>query len=227
MVRYIWSRWDDVLEMKIPIYVTQGCMEVADEEKNVTFSGDFSVANEAKITFEPELNIDLQVSGTTLKRAYIIAKANIALSNTLTATDNAAGNLSKTVTLLQPRSFVKVFPVGGVPVVVLGSFKMDARLDGHIGGAANLTKFMEIVFPDTSFGVQYWDEVWQEEKNFKPKYTFRIDGEADSEITLTLLPDLQIHFYEAASGRMILESRCTRKRPRTASSNIRTSMATT
>ncbi|WP_417913186.1 DUF1566 domain-containing protein [Candidatus Electronema sp. TJ] len=203
----IWSRWEDVLEMKIPIYVHQGRMEVADEEKNVTFSGDFSVTNEAKMTFEPELNLDLQLSGTTLQKADLVAKANIALSNTLTITANAAGNLSKTVTLLEPRSFVKMFPVGGVPVVVRGSFKMDARLDGHIGGAAKLTKFMELAFPDTSFGVQYRNGVWQEVKNFKPKYTFRIEGEADAdaEISLTLLPDLQIHFYEAASGRMILE----------------------
>ncbi|MGR0482880.1 MAG: Lcl domain-containing protein [Candidatus Electronema sp. V4] len=203
----IWSRWEDVLEMKIPIYVTQGRMEVEDEEKNVTFSGDFSVTNAAKMTFEPELNLDLQLSGTTLNKADLIAKANIALSNTLTITANAAGNLSKTVPLLEPRSFVKMFPVGGVPVVVRGSFKMDARIDGHIGGAAKLTKFMELAFPDTSFGVQYRNGVWQEVKNFKPKYTFRIEGEADAdaEISLTLLPDLQIHFYEAASGRMILE----------------------
>ncbi len=205
----IWSRWEEVLEMKIPIYVQQGRMEVEDEEENVTFSGDFNVTNEAKMTFEPELNIDLQLSGTTLNKADFIAKANIALSNTLTVTANAAGNLStiEPVPLLKERSFVKVFPVGGVPVVVRGSFKMDVRIDGHIGGAAKLKKFIEIAFPDTSFGVQYRNGVWQEVKNFKPKYTFRIEGEADAdaEITLTLLPDLQIHFYEAASGRMILE----------------------
>jgi uncharacterized protein (TIGR02145 family) len=55
--------------------------------------------------------------------------------------------------------------------------------------------------------VQYSNGSWQEVKNFTPKYTFTIDGEADADasITLTLIPDLQIHFYEAASGRMILE----------------------
>ncbi|CAK8725310.1 hypothetical protein GMJAKD_16145 [Candidatus Electrothrix aarhusensis] len=203
-----WNKtWDEIKVMKIPIYVQQGRFEVEDEEKTVTFTGDFTVTNKAELDFEPALNIDLQVSGMSLKTASLVAEANIRLANTLTIEASAEGNLSKTVTLLQKRSFVKVFPVGNVPVVVRGAFSMDARIDGHIGGAAKLTKFMELSFPDTSFGVKYSNGSWQEVKNFTPKYTFTIDGEADADasITLTLIPDLQIHFYDAASGRMILE----------------------
>ncbi len=201
------TTWDDVLEMKVPVYVERGRLEVEDEEKTVTFSGDFSVTNDVDMTFEPELNIDVQTSGTSLKSADFIANANIGLSNTLTITASAEGNLSKTVPLVSDREFIKVFLIGSVPVVVRGAFSIDARIDGHIGGKATLTKFMELSFPDTSFGVQYRNGVWQTVKNFTPKYTFRIEGEADAdaEISLTLIPDLQIHFYEAASGRMILE----------------------
>ncbi|MCI5151413.1 MAG: hypothetical protein D3916_18885, partial [Candidatus Electrothrix sp. MAN1_4] len=163
--------WEEEKEMKVPVYVQQGRLEVEDEEKTVTFTGDFTVTNKAELDFEPELNIDIRVSGMSLESADFIAEANIRLANTLVIESSGEGNLSETVPLLEERSFVKVFSVGGVPVVVRGAFSMDARIDGHIGGAAKLTKFMELSFPDTSFGVKYSNGSWQEVKNFTPKYT--------------------------------------------------------
>ena len=43
------TTWDETEELKIPVYVQQGRLEVEDEEKTVTFTGDFTVTNQAEL----------------------------------------------------------------------------------------------------------------------------------------------------------------------------------
>lgn len=93
--------------------------------------------------------------------------------------------------------------------MVSGAFKIDANINGEITGEAELKKLMELRFPETTFGLEYDADNggWKPVTNFEPEYTFEVSGEADAhaELTLTLIPDMQISFYDAASGHMLVE----------------------
>jgi hypothetical protein len=201
--------WEDELDLTIPIYVTAGEASVTNEEKSVTFSGDFTVKDDVNFTFEPEFLINAKIEHAVLQTASLKAKANVGAANTLTITATGAGTIDHTQVLLQPRKFTRVFMAGAVPVVVRGEFAINARIEGSVTGVANLVNEVAIEFPDTLFGLEYDKNNggWQAVNNFDPVYRFEVKGDADAsaDLTLTLIPDLQIHFYDAASGRMLVE----------------------
>ncbi len=199
--------WQETLEMDIPVYVTQGTPDATEQNQRITFQGGFKVDDRVSYDIKPELTIGAAISGGRLQTANLLAKADLSFTNKLTITATGAATLNQRIPLLREKKFIKVFMAGTVPIVVSGSFKIDAQLDGTVNGKAALEKLLELRFPDTRFGLKYQKGGWQTVGTINPAYQFKITGEADAntEVTITLIPDLQVSFYDAASGRLLVE----------------------
>ena len=199
--------WSEKVEIAIPVYVTKGAPNDTVKNKLISFNGGFKVDNTFSYDIRPELFISAGISGGSLKSADLKAKADLSFSNTLTLTSTGKAALKQRVPVLAEKKFIKIFVAGGVPIVVSGTFKVDADISGNVSGKATLEKLLALKFPDTEFGLEYRNGAWQVVQKVNPSYTFHIKGEADAraDITLTLIPDLQVSFYDAATGRLIVE----------------------
>lgn len=204
------GRWEEVLDITIPIYVTGGAAS-ADEESTLSFSGSsgFTLTQEADFSINPEIKVGATIRGASLKDAEIRVIAPMDFNNVLTLSATGSGSLLAEKYLLNPRTFIKVFVAGGIPVVVVGEFSIKVVAQGSVTGSMELQKTLAVNIP-AEFGLDYDNSratKWQVVKSFEPEYRFRVEGEAEAnaEISLRLIPDLRISFYDAASARMLAE----------------------
>jgi hypothetical protein len=193
-------------EIQLPIYITMGNFP-SQEKKTLTFSDGFTVTNNVTWSVKPEIAVSAQIQNAALQEATLAVNADIEFIQELTIQAEAAAALDQTLSLLEPRKFIKVFTVGGIPVVVSGEFGITARVQGNAKGAVNLTEALRYAFLQSRFGLRYQNGAWSEISDFEPTYRFSVDGNGDAgaDLTITLVPDLQIHFYDSASGRMLVE----------------------
>lgn len=200
------SGWRDKLTIKVPIYITMGDIP-AMETKSLTFSSDLKVTDNLTFGVKPDFDIAARIRNFQLLDATLAVNADIEFQNELLIQGNAGAKLDLTQELLAPRKFVRVFTAGAVPIVVSGEFGMTLRVQGSATGTVNLGEVIRYAFPKTRFGLSYQNGQWTEVGNFQPAYQFTIkgDGNVGADLTLTLVPDLQIHFYDHASGRMLVE----------------------
>jgi len=205
--------WDETITVDIPVYVSFGedDSQADIENKKLTFTGDFSIDNEVTFEFIPELSIAASIKHSTLQSASITASTDITVANELTIKASGAGNLNDEKVLIPARKFIKVFVTpAGIPIVVGGEFSLKANIDANVTGAMQINERLELAFPNTSFGMEYnasRTQKWQAVKNFEPTYQFSLSGDANASanVKVTLIPDFQIHFYDAAAGRMLVE----------------------
>ena len=203
----VWNNNWTELKLKVPIYVTMGELP-QNEQKSLSFSGGFDVENTVTIDFKPEIEVGATIEWGKLQEANLIANVNIGFLNQLHIAANGQATLDMTKTLLDSRDFIKIFMVGSVPIVVRGAFGVDLHVEGEAKGEITLDLDKYFGFPEASFGLHYTKSGgWQVVKDFEPKYEFKIDGNGDAgaHIKLTLIPDLTLSFYDAASGRMLVE----------------------
>jgi hypothetical protein len=202
----ILNLWAETLTLEVPIYVTMGKLPDK-EKKSLTFSGGFTVQNDVTFTVKPEIGVSALIQHAQLQTANLEVDANIEFLQQLVIQANGGAKLDETLDLLLPRRFVKVFAAGGVPVVVSGEFGIKLRVEGQAKGAVHLTEVFRYAFPKARFGLRYANGAWTEIREFVPEYQFTVDGEgnAGADLKLTLVPDLTLHFYDAASGRMLVE----------------------
>lgn len=199
--------WSETLDIAIPVYVTKGAPNDTVKDKLIKFNGGFNVDNKFSYDIRPEVFISAGIGGGRLKSADLKAKADLSFNNKLTITSTGKAALKQRLPVLAEKKFIKVFVAGGVPIVVSGKFKVDAEITGNVSGKATLEKQLALKFPDTEFGLEYRSGAWQVVQKINPSYSFHLEGQgnANADITLTLIPDLQISFYDAASGRLIVE----------------------
>lgn len=199
--------WKETLEVEIPVYVVKGTPDAAKKDQLITFNGSFSVKDRVSYDIKPELVIGATLSGGFLRRAELLARADLSFTNKLTITANGAATLDQRIPVLKEKRFIKVFLAGSVPIVVSGKFKIDAQINGSVNGKMALNKTLDLKFPNTEFGLRYYGGAWHTVGKTHPDYQLKIYGEADAraELTLTLIPDLQVSFYDAASGRLLVE----------------------
>ena len=201
------NQWAETLELEVPLYVTLDELP-GKETKTLKFQGEFSVTNEITFDMQPEVEVGAVIRAGELREATLAVNADIGFQQQLTIQAKGSARLrEQRLTLLPPRRFVKVFAAGPVPVVVSGVFRIDAWVRGEARGELKLTETLKYDFPDARFGLEYKDGGWRKIREFKPEYTFRLGGEGDAgaNVTVTLIPDLQISFYDAATGRLLVE----------------------
>jgi hypothetical protein len=204
------SVWSAILDLRVPYYVVQGLSAAIDkEERNLSFDGGFTVTNDLTIDFIPTFNVNAKIEKFKLQTAEMSIEADIIFQNELNINAQGTATLDKTVPVLLERKFTKIYMAGYVPIIVKGKFKIDGHITGTAHGEINLNKTIRLEFPDASFGLEYDrnNGGWGPVKNFDTEYQFSIDGEgsAGAEIQLALKPDMQISFYDAATGRLIVE----------------------
>jgi len=207
--KFTLQRWAEKIEVRVPVYVTMG--EFTEDKLTKTLEFQKEAKATTSFDFRPELNINAKIENSHLQTANLTAKANVKFETLLELLTQAEVNLEGEMALLQPRQFIRVLQAGPVPIVVRGVFGIKAKLSGNITGSFDLRKTIILDFPNTEFGLTYdrsrAGERWQTVNNFEPVYQFKLEGDADAEayVELRLIPDMQIHFYEAASSRMLVE----------------------
>ncbi len=197
------------IDVKIPVYVTQGTPDVSKKTQVLKFSnevGSVVVTDEVIHEEKPSFMVSATIANGNLQSAQMLAKATMSFGNRLTIEASQKGELDKEAILLPEQRFTRIFMAGQVPVLVSGKFKIKAEVKGEVSGKVNLEQLQQLDF-NTEFGLEYVNKTWQVINKFTPKYTFNITGEAaaKAEITVKLIPDLQISFYDAATGRMLVE----------------------
>lgn len=199
------NAWAESQTIDIPIYITMGNLP-SNETKSLTYSQDFTVISRNTFSAQPKFEIAARIEYAQLQQATLAVTADLEFVQDLQIVANGTGKLDQTLDLLAPRKFVKVFVAGGIPVVVSGEFAITLRVQGRATGKLNLGETLKYAFPNARFGLQYQNGEWREINEFNPDYQFTVTGagEAGADLTLTLIPDLKIHFYDAASGRMML-----------------------
>lgn len=198
--------WDEVLAFTFDLFVTSAPNFPTNERKTLNYSGDFSVTNTVDFTFAPTIETDILVDGAKLESARLEARADARFSQELKVVAQAAGTIDQTKRLFQ-RDFIKVFMAGYVPVVMKGTLSADVRVQGTVTGQISATENIVMDFDELAFGYKYSNGAYEKIKNVQPVYELSLHGDADAEANLkvSLLPDLQITFYEVATGRLLVE----------------------
>ncbi|MCP5125747.1 MAG: hypothetical protein H6973_08975 [Gammaproteobacteria bacterium] len=108
-------------------------------------------------------------------------------------------------TLVNKR-FTKIFWAGSVPIIINGRFLLNLEYQASADAALDLTQTLNIGY-DLKAGLEYRNGEWQVLHDAQPWQRFELSGEADTHAyaELRFVPDLQISFYDVATGRLILE----------------------
>lgn len=198
--------WKENIYVEVKIIVVSTPNFPKNESKALNFDGDFSVKNEISFTFDPVLETEFVISGASLKKGRVEAKGRAEVSQVLTISATKQGNLDKTANLIEERKFVKVFMAGPVPVILIGTFTVDMRVEGTVTGKLNATETLSYSLEDMLYGFTYENGEWKQNSNIRPSHSLRLFGEADAEaqLTVTLLPRLSLSLYESATARLVL-----------------------
>ena len=200
--------WREKLDIDVTISVTQDTFPT-EERTNTPFQGSagFSIDNRSVTTFSPKLVFDQEVSFGRLQSARISVTASPVVEQTLTLTASAQGTMRKTHTILQPRNFRKAYVTpAGIPIIISGSFKIDLRIEGDVSGKLDATEVLRIGYDEVSFGVEYRNGQFVPVTSATPEYKIRIAGQgnAQANLTLTLLPSLEIKAWEVLTAQAVL-----------------------
>jgi len=199
--------WKEKVYFEFPVYVANEPNFPSGETSNLSFQGGFKVDNKVTFTFAPQIKQEVNIRGNQVKKARIVAKTNVLLDQKLTVTASGTANLDVTRNFIPERTFIKVFMAGSVPVVMTGSFAADIRVQGNTTGALVASESLLMGFNDLEYGVEYVNGAWNTVQNVKPVYTLKLsgDGNAQANLTISLLPRLKVTLYEAISGRLVVE----------------------
>lgn len=202
-----WSElWKEQLTFDFDLFVVSSPNFPVSEEKTLTYSGDFSVTNSVNFSFAPALEAEVKMDGASLEYARLEASTDAMFDQELVIVATAAGSIDQTKTLLE-REFVKVFMAGYVPVVMKGTLSTSVRVQGNVTGTISAVEHLHMGFDELAFGFEYRNGDYYPIKSIEPAYSLSIHGDADAEanLTISLLPALEVTFYEAATGKLIAE----------------------
>lgn len=200
--------WTETVDFELEIIVTNNNFP-SQEQTNAEFSGSgsFNVRNAIVTTFAPEMQFDREIAAGKLQSAKMIVKANPVIEQTLTIQAAGVGAMDATRSVIAPRKFRKVYVTpAGIPIVISGEFKVDMRIQGNASGALSATEKLTIGYDEVSFGLEYRNGAFVPIQSAKPVYKLRIagNGRAEADLTITLLPSLELTAYEVLTGQAVL-----------------------
>jgi hypothetical protein len=201
--------WRETIDFELEIFVTTDAFPTAEEaEKTFTGSADFNVKNKIVTTFAPKVTFDKTISGARLTYARMGVQASPRVEQILTIEATAKGEMDKTLEIINPRKFFKVYVTpAGIPIVVSGTLRMDMRIKGNVNGELHATEKLSIGYDDISFGLEYKNGDFVPFKSVIPVYSLKVagNGKAEADLVISLLPSLEITGYEVLTGKIVLE----------------------
>jgi uncharacterized membrane protein len=167
----------------------------------------FTVTNEIQMGYQPTVSFDQTLAGGRLQYARILVQANPTVKQTLNLNALAAGTVKKTVELIAPRKFFKVYVAGGIPIVISGVYRLNMSIVGNTTGALTATEQLYFGFDKISYGVEYKNGAFKEITEVQPVYQLSIGGKgkAEANLEISLQPSMEITAYEALTGKVLLE----------------------
>jgi hypothetical protein len=200
--------WSDEVTVEVKIVVTSTPDFPRAETKRLNFSGGagLNVTNDVTFTLDPTLEAEVRIDGARLQMARLEARGRMEVRQELNILATASGRVDATVPLIGERRFVKVFMAGQVPVVMSGAFTVEVRVEGDVTGALNVNEALSFSLEDMLYGVRYEGGIWTTPKAARPVHRFTLLGEGDAtaKLKISLLPKLNVGFYEALTGRLVL-----------------------
>ncbi|AHK79076.1 hypothetical protein M911_07785 [Ectothiorhodospira haloalkaliphila] len=204
----IFWRCNDRVTVEVPIYVGWSLPEDEDVRidevrgDGITFNGDM------RLNFDPTLRVDKKITGASLESAEVIAAGPVTFDLNARIQAARADNVETEQRLLTKR-FVKVFAAGPVPVVMAGEFTLTAKLKATANAELDINQNITVGY-DLEAGLTYKrgrDDRWELVREATPVYHYTLHGEAEAQADLDVrvVPDLQITFYEVVTGQMKVE----------------------
>ena len=198
--------WRERVTFEVEIFVIASPNFPVQEEKYLSYSGALSIQNTVQFSFAPALEAEVKLDGASLDYARLQATADAQFDQELHINASAAASIDQTKNLFQ-RQFIKVFMAGSMPVVMKGTLAMNIRIQGDVTGSMDVVEHLHLGFDELAFGFEYRNGQYLPIKNVTPDYSLKIHGDADAEanLKLSLLPALEVTFYEAATGKLVAE----------------------
>ncbi|HNC02679.1 MAG TPA: lectin-like protein, partial [Agitococcus sp.] len=200
----------ETFEYNVDIYVTTANDFPQQQTSPLSFGKEFKVDNDITFTIDPviesEIRLDNNLGPDSLSYARLELKTAPQVHQVLKISASASAKLDETKTLFT-RKFTKVYLAGQVPVVMVGEYGVDVRVDGDVTGAMDATETIDLGFSELSYGLVYQNGQYNTISKRVPVYSFTVDGNASAKANLkvSLVPRLTVKFYGIATGKAYVE----------------------
>ncbi len=200
-----WFRCTRYSDIEIPLFIAFSEPAPRHSQFGTEDGSAIEFRVDAGIDFEPTIQADFEFSRRQLKSALIKAQGEFSVSmGTLIA---AAGrNSSSGDTPLFSRRFVQIYMAGPVPIIVVYRLDMSAAYEASALASLSLQQ-------DFSHTVNFWAGMeygltgWEPISGFSDHNSFTLEGHGSggAQITVKLIPEISVSFYEVATSRIRLE----------------------
>jgi len=195
--------------VEVPIYVGWSLPEDKEATIGEERNGGVSLSGNMRLNFDPTLRVDRQITARRLQSAEVIAEGLVTFDLNARIQATSEGEVEVEQKLLPKFRFVKVFLVGKVPVVMEGEFSLTAELKATANADLDINQNITLKY-DLEAGFTYErdrDDSWELLREATPVYHYTLHGEAQAqaELEVRLVPDLQITFYRMATSQMKIE----------------------
>jgi hypothetical protein len=193
------------IEFEVPIGVTWGELPRPEARRISGSNAHLSIEATVKADFQPTIRTESNIRGGRLDYGQIVIQGPVAFESQVRVRATAAAFYANSHTLVDKR-FIKIFWAGSVPIIINGRFILNLEYRANADAALDLTETLNIGY-DLKAGLEYRNGEWRVLQDAQPWQRFELSGEADTHAyaELRFVPDLQISFYDVATGRLILE----------------------
>jgi len=199
--------WCDTKRIKfeVRIVVTWGSLPTPKQHSFSGSSAEMTIEGEAGVNFQPRVEVQADISSGWLDYARVAVAGPISFKSKVRLAATAQAHFEYSRELVDKR-FIKVFWPGGVPVVINGRLILRLEAQGTADAALDLEELLEIGY-ELEAGLEYKDGAWKTLKKAQPWQHFELSGEANAHgyVELRFVPDIEISFYDTATGRLIIE----------------------
>ncbi len=193
------------IEFEVRIGVAWGDLPKPEPRRIVDGNAKLNIDGTVTVDFQPTIRAEADIQGGRLSYGQIAIQGPISFESQVRLQATAAASYTNSQKLID-RRFIKIFWVGQVPILINGHFTLNVEYRGEASAALNLTETLEMGY-NIEAGLEYRDGQWNLLQKAQPWQRFELSGEANTRayVELRFVPDLDLRFYEVATGRLIVE----------------------
>ncbi len=168
-------------------------------------SGGLALSGTTLLDFQPRIRTEAKIGMGGLGYARASIEGPISFQTEINLEAFGAASFETTRRLIDKR-FSKIYWAGTVPIVINGRFKLDVQFKANADATLDLTQTLDIGY-GMEAGLEYSAGRWRVLQEAEPWHRYEISGEADGHgyVELRFVPDLELAFYDAITGRLIVE----------------------